>query len=59
MTTSALTPRQPVPALSVPLVNGQTFVLGENPGQRFDLLGAIDFAIAKDYPARGEYTGPL
>ena len=24
-----------------------------------DLLGAIDFAIAKDYPARGEYTGPL
>jgi peroxiredoxin len=24
-----------------------------------DLLGAIDFAIAKDYPARGEYTGSL
>ena len=24
-----------------------------------DLIGAIDFAIAKDYPARGEYTGPL
>ena len=24
-----------------------------------DLLGAIDFAIAKDYPARGEYTGPV
>ncbi len=24
-----------------------------------DLLGAIDFAIAKDYPARGEYTGNL
>lgn len=23
-----------------------------------DLLGAIDFAIAKDYPARGEYAGP-
>lgn len=22
-----------------------------------DLLGAVDFAIAKDYPARGEYTG--
>ena len=22
-----------------------------------DLLGAIDFAVAKDYPARGEYTG--
>lgn len=24
-----------------------------------DLLGAIDFAIAKDYPARGEYVGPV
>jgi peroxiredoxin len=24
-----------------------------------DLLGAIDFAIAKDYPARGEYTGSV
>lgn len=24
-----------------------------------DLLGAIDFAIAKDYPARGEYEGPV
>jgi peroxiredoxin len=24
-----------------------------------DLLGAIDFAIAKDYPARGEYTGDI
>jgi EAL domain-containing protein (putative c-di-GMP-specific phosphodiesterase class I) len=24
-----------------------------------DLLGAIDFAIAQDYPARGEYTGNL
>ncbi|OZA72414.1 MAG: alkyl hydroperoxide reductase, partial [Polynucleobacter sp. 39-46-10] len=24
-----------------------------------DLLGAIDFALAKDYPARGEYTGSL
>lgn len=40
MTTSALTPRQPVPALSVPLVDGQTFVLGEKPGQRFDLIVA-------------------
>ena len=27
---------------------------------RFDeLLAAIDFAVAKDYPARGEYTGPV
>ena len=24
-----------------------------------ELLGAIDFAIAKDYPARGEYAGPV
>jgi peroxiredoxin len=24
-----------------------------------DLLGAIDFAIAKEYPARGEYTGEV
>lgn len=24
-----------------------------------DLLGAIDFAVAKDYPARGEYTGQI
>ncbi|MEQ9334250.1 peroxiredoxin-like family protein [Thalassobaculum sp.] len=24
-----------------------------------ELLKALDFAIAKDYPARGEYTGPV
>jgi hypothetical protein len=24
-----------------------------------DLLGAIDFAVAKDYPARGEYIGSV
>ena len=24
-----------------------------------ELLAAIDFALAKDYPARGEYTGPV
>ncbi|MEZ5931975.1 MAG: peroxiredoxin-like family protein [Alphaproteobacteria bacterium] len=24
-----------------------------------ELLGAIDFAIAKSYPARGEYVGPI
>ena len=24
-----------------------------------DLIGAIDFAVAKDYPARGEYTGAV
>lgn len=27
--------------------------------QFHDLLGAIDFAIAKDYPAHGEYTGAV
>jgi hypothetical protein len=24
-----------------------------------ELLGAVDFAIEKSYPARGEYTGPV
>jgi hypothetical protein len=24
-----------------------------------DLLGAVDFALAKDYPARGEYAGEV
>ena len=24
-----------------------------------DLVGAVDFAVSKDYPARGEYTGPV
>lgn len=24
-----------------------------------ELLAALDFALAKDYPARGEYTGPV
>lgn len=24
-----------------------------------DLLGALDFAIARNYPARGEFTGPV
>lgn len=24
-----------------------------------DLLGAVDFAVAKDYPARGEHTAPV
>ena len=28
--------------------------------QHFDeLLGALDFALAKNYPARGEYTGAV
>jgi peroxiredoxin len=33
----------------------QTMPFARPPFQ--DLLGAIDFAVAKDYPARGEYTG--
>lgn len=37
--------------------NVQTMPFARPPFQ--DLLGAIDFAIAKDYPARGEYTGPV
>ena len=24
-----------------------------------ELMAAVDFAVAKDYPARGEYTGPV
>ena len=38
MSTLALTPRQPVPALSVPLVEGGRFVLGAAPAPRFDLI---------------------
>lgn len=38
MTTTALTPRQPVPALSVALAGGERFVLGTQPGEKFDLL---------------------
>lgn len=36
--TTALTPRLSVPALSVPLVGGERFVLGAEPGERFDLI---------------------
>lgn len=38
MTVQALLPRHPVPALNVPLTTGGRFVLGANPGQRFDLI---------------------
>lgn len=38
MTKHALTPRQPVPALNVPLTDGGRFVLGATPGARFDLI---------------------
>ena len=38
MSTMTLTPRQPVPALSVPLVGGGRFVLGAAPAQTFDLI---------------------
>jgi peroxiredoxin len=34
----ALLPRNPVPALNVPLVGGGKFVLGATPGEKFDLL---------------------
>ena len=34
----ALLPRQPVPALNVPLTTGGRFVLGAEPGKVFDLL---------------------
>ncbi len=38
MSTLALTPRQPVPALSVPTVRGDRFVLGASPAPTFDLI---------------------
>lgn len=38
MTASALIPRLPVPALRVPLVGGERFVLGAQSGDRFDLI---------------------
>lgn len=38
MTHTALVPRQPVPALNVPLLGGATFNLGEAPAAHFDLL---------------------
>lgn len=38
MILQALMPRQPVPALNLPLVGGGQFVLGASPGERFDLV---------------------
>lgn len=38
MTVTALMPRQPVPALNLPLLGGGRFVLGDAPGERFDML---------------------
>lgn len=38
MTATALLPRHPVPALSVPLVGGGRYVLGAAPAEHFDLL---------------------
>ena len=38
MTAIALMPRHPVPALNVPLTDGNRFVLGAAPGERFDLV---------------------
>ena len=38
MSTLALTPRQPVPALNIPLVGGDRYVLGAAPAPTFDLI---------------------
>ena len=38
MSTKALTPRQAVPALGFPLVNGEQFVLGAQAADKFDLV---------------------
>jgi peroxiredoxin len=38
MKLNALLPRHPTPALNVPLVRGERFVLGAKPAQHFDLL---------------------
>lgn len=38
MILQSLMPRHPVPALNVPLVTGERFVLGATPGERFDLV---------------------
>ena len=38
MSVNALVPRQPVPALALPLVGGGRFVLGAAPPERFDLI---------------------
>lgn len=38
MTVIPLIPRQPLPALNLPLLGGGRFVLGAAPGERFDLV---------------------
>jgi len=38
MLLQSLIPRHPVPALTVPLLTGERFVLGATPGERFDLV---------------------
>lgn len=38
MILQSLMPRHPVPALNVPLVTGERFVLGADPGENFDLV---------------------
>lgn len=88
MNPQVLLPRNPTPALNVPVVAGKAFIgideppLFSEPGVFLvkpdgtfyygavqtmpfarlpfhDLLGAIDFAVAKDYSARGESDGEL
>lgn len=38
MILQSLMPRHPVPALNVPLVTGERFILGADPGEHFDLV---------------------
>ncbi|MEX1167748.1 MAG: peroxiredoxin-like family protein, partial [Hydrogenophaga sp.] len=38
MRAQSLMPRFPVPALNLATTNGERFVLGANPGEKFDLL---------------------
>ena len=38
MRVQSLIPRFPVPSLNLPLTNGERYVLGANPGEKFDLL---------------------
>ena len=64
-----LIPRQPAPKLDVELVGGENWSLSAQNPQNFtmivvyrgfhcpafgDVLGAVKFVIANDYPGRGE-----
>lgn len=49
-------PRQAAPELTVPTLSGTTWSLAAAFARPHfpDILAALDFVIAKDYPARGE-----